>query len=333
MATEGSLNEPLELDIQTDEYGNWSTEILNNLEPGVHTAVLQTSDGREQDVAFFVLQDEPGVIEQVQSVVPPFFNGLILVLFALICLLSWNSIRLARKMDKTNRDKMNMRYTKGAILLSVAAIVIALVVGIFVNKDNEVFEDWFDTSEPTLVTVSGTVLDPLTESGVEGVDLTVGKVSVHTSNTGSYTFPSIDKTKGIKITHPKLIRSLRYQVQGEASQNIYFNAEMYNLLINVVNNEARGLYQDNYQYVHRDIKNAVDEIQYARDHESTKSIFSLDDLADQELGISSVRVISSWTNEMYTVKFDNVVEIEVLDDDMKQTFYLISTDDGWRMAD
>ncbi len=326
------MNEPLELDIKTDEYGNWSTEILNNLEPGVHTAVLQTSDGREQDVAFFVLQDEPGVIEQVQSVVPPFFNALILVLFALICVLGWNSIRLAKKADKSETDKKNMRYTKGAILLSVIAVAIALVVGVYINKDSAVFEDWFDTTEPVITTVSGTVIDPLTESGVEGVDLTVGKVSVHTSNSGGYTFPSIDKTNGIKLTHPKLIRSLRYEIQDEANQTIYFNYEMYNLLINVVNNEARGLYKDNYQYVYDDLKAEVDETQHVKDHESKESIFGLDDLVDQELGISSVKVLSTWQNELYPIEFDNVVEIIVTDDGMSQVFYVVYTDEGWRLV-
>lgn len=340
MATNDAATQPINVDLSSDEQGNFSFEIDKSLSPGQHVITVQDENGNYDDAVLYVTEEKPAppIINTVTNIIPNNFFWAILVLFLLILALIADLLHLAKKADdpedQTFETTHRYHFTINAIIFSAIILVVVFFTGVYLNRETNFLAGMVhDTAseQGKNVKVSGKMTDPITLKGVKGIDLVSLNTSIRTTESGQYIFGSVNTLKGIRATYPNLIRALVYLPdKGSSDQrmDIYFNADMYNLLVQVADLEMRGIYSDVYTYLAPEIK---ERVAMERFMEENSTIFTSKNIAEQEIFITGTQLIDNYTVDKYGLKFNKVVQINVHANGKVAAYYFVHNPEGWKL--
>ena len=186
---------------------------------------------------------------------------------------------------------------------------------IFSNKQEEVI----------LTQLQGKMINPKTSQDVAGMDLTVGDDAVRVDDGGEYNFDLIKDADGVKITHPELHRSIFKIIEGDEKMNIYFDVDLFNQLIGLVNLEAVDKYEKIYELLDTHTATKVSKVEFTQ---SYTDIVERANMSDQVLIITKINTVENYKNN-YSVEYTDAVEIEVSTNDILEKYYFVDQDDKW----
>jgi len=208
-------------------------------------------------------------------------------------------------------------------LLVFGAIAIGIVLFLFAGEQQEK-----QNLVEKMVRVSGAVVDPVFGTPVAGVDLEVGDTSIRTTEAGRFVFPAVSTEKGIRLTHPELLRAivkLPDTRDEKQSTDILFSVPLYNLLITVIEQEARGRMDIVYENLAPQVREKLSGEAF---RESTTRIFEGSDIADQEIVIRRILKDTDYYNEQLDLRFSDVIEFEVLNENNTKWYQFILLDEN-----
>jgi len=339
-------------DVQADSNGYWEYHANSSLfSTGSYRVQVQDDSGKTQEKSLIVLQKTANQTTLPQA--PSFFsreNAINLIYFilllAIIALLGFNLYYLIRKSSsRISRTQINLRrnpkgiasrqisrnFTTGKtkkhlskkIKLLFLAIIILIIIALGAIL---AFRYYNKIKAPSIVNVSGSLINPLNNQGFSGVDLASGNISIKTSNSGAYNFNQIKSDEGIKITYPTLLKSLVETADKSGNQNIYFNPDMDNVLIRVIDFEARSQLDKIYPYLYPAAKQKITLSDFTKNYQS---IFTSADINNQTINLGKTEVIGEWNNKKYDLLIPQVVAINVINRDQDETFYLVFDSNQW----
>ena len=302
-------SQPLVFQTQTDANGQWSVDLPNNLELGMHTLVVEdAATGQRDSTFFYVEKPQVTVIQSVVTVMPPMFLYVFLILLVIILILVVDLIRIAYKMRHLKAGRID--YRPHVLFLCFAALMAVFITGTVFEQRTKYFSQLSQTRMTTApkVSVKGSVIDPASHQPVPGVDLTVGNATIHTGTDGLYDFTDIDTSVGMKINHPQLTRSLRWifpAAPKEQTVEVPFDPKMYDALVNLVNAEAAGKWDTVLASMPADARaqTGADALR------KQGTIFATNNLSDQELVIEKAEISSTLILQKTTTA--NLVRIRV----------------------
>jgi len=286
--------------------------------------------------------------EPVVYVIPKKVIGLSWPLYVLIALtipalgLIINALRLRKKVrdiadnigtiSNTQEDARPFSGKNILIAVAITAVAIATIAIFWSLLGPTGFLDklrgnLIKSSQKTL-TVSGSIVDPVNYQGIAGVDLSLNETTIHTSAGGYYIFSNANENATIQINHPMLNRTILKTI-NEPRMKIYFDAKMYNALIDIVNMEARGKYSDVYRNLADEAKKKTSFENFAAGY---KAIFSQDDISAQTITIGKVEILNNWNNPKYDTNFAKVVKISVENNGAIADYYLSLTGGVWKLV-
>ncbi|MBU1613373.1 hypothetical protein KKC87_03000 [Patescibacteria group bacterium] len=339
MTTLDPRMQPMEIDFQSDSQGRWNFQIDQKLAPGQHIITVVDENNNSDTAVLYVTEEakQPQVINTVTNIIPPAFFWALLLLFIIIVFLTVYTMRLARTADEDEQtEEADRRYhhTVNAILICSILLLITFLVGLYVNRETNflnrlVSSQMMKTRKEARV--SGQIIDPVTLEGVKGVDLVVGDTNVRTSESGQYVFGAVNTAEGVRLTYPNLIRALvLLPSTGKDVQqmDLHFDADMFNVLVQTVDLEMRGIYSDIYVYLAPEIKAETSMDKFVNSH---NTIFTPANIVDQQIYVVGTKIIDNYVIEKYGLKFNKAVEVSVKVNDKIDTYYFTYTADGWRL--
>lgn len=217
----------------------------------------------------------------------------------------------------------NKKLVIGVIVLLILIAIVGVIV-FFSGSENE--------QEERFVMVTGVVIDPLGNVPIAGVDLVVGDTSIRTADTGQFVFPSVSTKTGIRLTHPKLLRAivkLPDSREGNQTSDILFDVPLYNTLITVIDQEARGNVDVVYEHLSPRIQALLSREEFRGMHER---LFTEENITNQEIVIREIRRTFDYHEKRLDIRFDEVIEFEVLKGDAAKWYRFASFEgkDGLR---
>lgn len=230
--------------VRSNTQGEWLQGIEKQLAPGMHRVVATDEQGNHDEALLYVVKQEPGMIQQVTTSIPPIIAWLIVCLVAAILLLSGYAIRLGQFANTKKAEvKTKRRRATHAILISFALISIAIGLSYWTNSrtHGKLLAPILPEARQDIprISVQGAVKKPFSGTGVAGVDLQIEQTSIRTVDGGHFQFSGVEQKNGIKITHPELKIALRKSIDGE-NMDILFDPKLFNVLFNLMQREARG---------------------------------------------------------------------------------------------
>jgi len=315
--------EPQVVHLTADENGDWSSEFVNDFKEGVHAVVVINDDTGHEEFSLFEIVAGPAYLKIILSL-------LALFLLILIIFFSLKNVRLVKKLK---RKKPTTFFSYSVISISFVLIFILGYLNIDTFKSlndissgsiiNEKGDKFIQHDLLRIGNVAGQVIDPLNGKSVSGVNVRAEEVFIETSDSGQFVFMDIDLEEGIHVTHPLLIRSLRQKIDVDADVKMfkfYFNVDMYNTLISIVNLESRGQIGTIYdEYLNESDKMIRDKNDFIL---SYNRIFTNRDSSVQELVLGS-----------FTVLDDDSFELEIFSDAESSEYILIFDNDKWSLKD
>lgn len=163
-----------------------------------------------------------------------------------------------------------------------------------------------------LVKIAGIVVDPVTDTPVSGIDLVVGDTNIRTSDSGNFVFPAVDTHTGIRLTHPDLLRAvvvLPAKGTSDKSSDIFFNTELLNTLITIVDMEARDNIEAIYEFLLPEIKEQLSKEEFRKEFEQ---FFVKENITDQEITIRGMSRDSDYFNKKFDTRLKDVIEFELI---------------------
>ena len=317
---------------QADQSGKWQITIPNDFGPGQHTAIIKDQSSGNKGVVIFKNPEKPYLINKIQKVIPEGFFYAMLLIFLIMLLLLVNYFFLSRKNRLKERRKDLQRYLRGIKFASIFCLVLLLalfIAGLAFNKNISwigLFKKQITKIQEKPFDVTGSIVDTSDGKGVSGLDLSVGNVSIHTSEGGFFSFNSINSSSEIKITAPQLTKALAKKVDGK-EMKVLFDYDMYNKLINVIDLESRGKIGDIYdKYLSDGIKNKTSKADFIKNY---NSIFTDANILDQKIVIGKVELIKDWVSKKYDIEQKNVISIEAFNGSKSKIFDLIFDGKNW----
>jgi len=328
--------EPKIFDFQSDSQGKWDINIGGKFEPGPHVVTVEDEQGNSYQVMMYVVGEETTPTFSPTNLMPLGFIYAFLSLFVIILLLIAYIFKLAREADKeAERAKLiqhRKSQTKKAIVFCTFILLITVFSGLLMNRDTN-FVGQIIKGKPEImaVKVMGTIINPLTLQGVADVDLKNNSTLIKTPIAGQYIFDGVDPKIGIHLTYPGLTKALALIPPAKNTQerfDLYFDAEMFNILIAAIDFESRGQFSRVWELMPQKAKENVSLEKFLT---SAKSIFSAKNVPDQELKISETKIIDRYYSTAFDVSADKAVEINVLADNQTDKYILINTEEGWKI--
>lgn len=201
--------------------------------------------------------------------------------------------------------------TKRQKTIGVVLAGIGVLLGVFfllVNQERGELEKLPEK----MVKVSGAVIDPMSRIPVAGVDLRVEDTSIRTTETGRFIFPIVSTEKGIRLTHPELLRAfvkLSETRDEEQTQDILFQVALFNTLVRVVDQEARTRMDIVYEVLASEVQKKLSKEAFQN---STARIFGEADITNQEIVIRRIQENADYYNTELDLRFARVLEFELL---------------------
>lgn len=353
--------------IKTQRNGDFRIRVDAPEGDGIHAAVIVSEDGAKETALFRydgeaatnetpVLQyEEIAVVsdseagsslfpwtEIQQSLNFGFLWIPIVILTLLILTLVANTLRLAKKIDKSHEDKQEQEYTKQALLFGIVSLLITLTAFVFFdyrsyrNIDNYVLPELAnltnrlpDESEiRQIVQIDGEVVDPSDGSGVENVELTVGDTTIRTGESGLFSFEDVDTGIGIRLNHPELRSAVIFRYP-EGNHKFYFNTQLYNVLYRAMDAEASANYDKLYGLVHPQVR-----AKHSLDAYLKKYQF---ELSRQDLPIQNIELKNAVFFEKKNIRevgqsFTPIIELTVIKDVRIRKYIFAKSGDLWYLV-
>jgi hypothetical protein len=340
MADNSGVIEPKIFDLQSDQAGNWNMEIGEKLEAGPHVVTIQDDKGNQYQVMMYVVGEEKDAAAAPASFIPGAFLYAFLALIGIIIVLNIYILFLAKKADREEEEKQQentikrKNQTRKAMLFCVFALMITLLAGLIVNRETNFISRIFQTKKTVIlpsVKVVGGLINPQTLSGVAGVDLIAGSTNIKTAAAGQFIFGRVDTAQGIKATEPRLLRTLAFIPAGIAAEermDIYFDVDMFNTLIRLTDLEARGQRDKTFDFLPKAIKEKTNLVNFLQ---TAKTIFTPKNVPDQEIKVAGTKLINQWHSDQYDLSFNKVVEVTLAANGQTDRYYLVNTDEGWKV--
>ncbi|HRY36902.1 MAG TPA: hypothetical protein P5230_03450 [Candidatus Magasanikbacteria bacterium] len=337
--TTNSNPQPYAFDLQSDSSGNWDLMIDKSLSEGPHVIMVEDEYGNTDEALIYILKQETtptssenfGLIDRVTNVVPAISTITIWVLVLLVAVAAINMVRLARKADAEAMGfPRQTRYFGINVIIAMLLVGAALFAGLFFNFKLGYFKIVKDAPELILNKVSGQLIDPLTLQGVKA-DLSSGDTVVKTSASGYFVFNKVKSGEGIYLTHPNLKKAVILSLSSKQNDQLlswYFSPDMYNLLISVMDAEARGKFGDIYKNLPNDVQNKIDNNKFISAY---KTILAPNNVEDQNVVITNISVVDNWKSEKYDLLFPKVYSITISANKKTDTYYLISEEEKWKI--
>lgn len=231
-------------------------------------------------------------------------------------------------MQKKKSLKKNHAYEKmlGAPLLGIAIFFVIIFVVLQFDLHTKIKNVFFGNQEKVVLTqLHGKMINPKTAQDVSGMDLMIGDDAIRVNSQGEYNFDLIEGADGVKITHPELHRSIFKTTEGHEKMNIYFDVDLFNQLIDLVNFEAVNKYQKIYELLDTHTMSKVSRADFIQ---SYTDIVEMTNMSDQLLIITKINTVESYINS-YNVEYVDVIEIEVSINDTLERYYFISQANEW----
>lgn len=211
------------------------------------------------------------------------------------------------------------KSNKKFILTILGAAVLITIVAFVLRQEPKGPEE----QEEIFVKVSGVVKDARDFSPIEGVDLTVGDTSIRTGEAGTFVFPSVSTLRGIRLTHPELLRAMVKLPETDKPEqlgDILFNVPLYNLLITIIDLEARDKLEEVYDKFSPEVKVKLNKEQFRTQY---VRLFSESDVTNQEIYIKSLAKRNDYLNEKQDIRFKEVVEFSIVNKGEGQVYRFI----------
>ena len=344
IATTTGTAQPYAFDLQSSVSGDWNLMIDKNLSPGPHVIMAEDEYGNTDEALIYILKQtetptgtsaaggEFGLIDRVTAAAPAISIIVIWFLVILVAIAALNMLRLAKNADIEAAASIPRRtkYFRLNIIVAAVLVGLALFAGIFFIYKLGYFKITKVAPEMILDKVSGQVIDPLTLQGVK-VDLSSGDTMVKTSGSGYFVFSRMNAGEGIRLTHPDLKRAVVLLPDTGHDEQVIswiFNLEMYNVLIDTLDAEARGKFGDIYKNLPAEARNKIDSAQFTGDY---KTILTPVNTEDQTVVIKNISMIDQWGDNRYQLLFDKVYAFDVLANKKTDTFYLVNEAGEWKI--
>jgi hypothetical protein len=137
------------------------------------------------------------------------------------------------KGDLQKRKSIYMyALTFSATLTGLALLIIGIFwsQGVFDQKDQVIEKTLYEVQSRIFHQLTGSLVQPFTSTGVEGVDIASDDQSIRTTISGKFGVSDYNTARGLKVTHPNLRLPLIVYAQEEKVK-IPFNVEAYNALV------------------------------------------------------------------------------------------------------
>ncbi len=285
------------------KYGNITIRKIEPVKPPVH---LAPGTPTEEEELPGLLQSMGALVYEISKIQPLSLLTAILILSILlgIVYIRWMQLRNKKILALTEEERVSamkgQKIMKTIFWMIVGAIVaLAVLQGVMIEKNRslEAVERKAEEVSPRLMNFAGTLIDPATFSGVGDVDITAGNVTIRTEKHGAFAF--YDVPGKARLNHPGLLLAIEKKV-SENDPDIYFNIDMFNLLIRTVNEETA--------------KVASETMHAAAENES---VLRADHRADQTLLVGTIQ------------KIDQGVDIEVITDTESKIYTLTFDGERW----
>lgn len=339
--------QPYQFEFESDSSGNWDFVIDKNLSEGSHILTVEDEHGNTDEALIYILKQEEqtdnststvadksnfGFIEKIGTNISPEIS--IITVWSLVFLVfiaSLNIARLAKKADiEAFASPKQTKYFGINLIVAIILFLMALFAGFYFNYKLGYFQ--IVREKPALIinNFSGQLLDPLTFQGVKA-DIKAEDTIIKTSNSGYFVFSKVNFDEGLILTHPELKRSVNFLPLGKQKDQAivwYFNPQMYNVLIEVLDNEARGKFEDIYNKIPETVKAKINSVDFVRNY---KTNLAPNNIKDQEIVIKDTVIVDQWKSEKYDLLFDKVYAITVLNNKKSEIYYLINEAGEWKV--
>lgn len=228
--------------------------------------------------------------------------------------------------DKSNKNKI-------LIIAIISIMVLVFFVFWKIKNINEVEKIGINNSvlkedviEKEIKKVSGQVISLADFSGVPEVQLSVGDTSIRTQASGNFVFTSLDETKKLILAFSELNKDLTFSINSE-NLRIYFSVELFNRLIDIINDESIGDINKIYMYLVDDVKARVS----LSDFQSSYPRLFTQEISDgSAIYIDSINIYDNWSSE-YGFIVRKVVEVVVLNNNQSKSYYFTNKDNYWKL--
>jgi len=249
--TTNAPTQPINIETQADASGHWGLQINSNIAAGPHVVVVTDQAGNQAQAIMYVIKEQRLNRRSSKASGPPCRRALCMFFYCWrrpSFFLELVNLLLARKVDHS-RLKFRKKYVWRVMLISIVMLFLVAGTGVWVNRETNFLQSLFPAKAVTLEKVSGQLINPSTLQPVSGADLQVGDTAIHVGESGQYIFGNVDPRLGIRATYPSLNRALVFFPDGKNTTetlNIYFDAGMYNVLIQAADDESWGKFADEY---------------------------------------------------------------------------------------
>ena len=234
------------------------------------------------------IEKENFLIDRVEEIIPfPLFI-FIIFLFFLILILIRNNIRLSRVIDDQESSTKTIRaqqHTIFALRFSILILLLIILASVILNSKTKIVDQSFLSNvnipikniplinkihyaskkqEPG-VRITGQVQSPLTGVGIADINLSVANVSIRTQEGGYYIFNNVDSGAILSINHPELLLTIKRELENLG--DLYFDLDLYNLLINITYLESMGKVGEIYDYLTRVQKEDISRDEFIENYE------------------------------------------------------------------
>ncbi|MCB9798285.1 hypothetical protein H6758_01000 [Candidatus Nomurabacteria bacterium] len=331
---------------------------------GIHAAVIASEDGQKETALFQFPTDakqqpaENVHIEQVaasqetssgfswseleKSVDLGFLWIPIVILTLVIMTLVANTIHLAKKVDLSEHEEKQKRYTVQALAYGIAAMCITLAAFVYFdfrsykNIETYVLPELKKTSSQIqtfdqvreVVRLKGYMLDPIQNTGLINLELTAGDTTLRTGESGLFQFDQVDTGIGVRLNHPQLRSSYAFRYPA-GEYTIPFDIDLYNLLYRILDAEAKGALGQMYEVLHPVVQSQVQQSVFIQEY---PVLFEKADLPIQSVQLRNVVLYDKRKFSGLKGSFENVVEMTVIRGTKLKTYAFAKTGDSWYLV-
>ncbi len=326
-------------DLQSDESGNWDFTIDKDLSEGPHILMIEDEHGNTDEALIYIIKQNQtsttdegfGLVDRVTTIAPQISSVIIWSLVFLVTIASVNMARLAKQADA---EAVNLprktKYFGINIFIALFFILVAFGLVLFFNHKSGYFKINKEKSEIIINQVSGRLLDPITFLGIKA-DLNSGDTTIKTSESGYFIFNQVLVNQGINLTHPELQRTITLFPDKDKDNQIitwYFSPSMYNILIQTLDDEARGKFDNIYKKLPLTILQKVDHDKFIIDY---KTQLKPSNVKDQTILIKDIVVLDQWISKKYNLLFDKVYCFVILNNEEVENYYLVNEEESWKI--
>jgi len=327
--------QPINIDTQADTAGHWGLQINSNIAAGPHIVVVTDQSGNQVQAIMYVVKEQaaqPPLIQSVSTAMPAGFLLIFSVLAAAIIILGIINLWLAKKVDKL-RFHARKKYVRKLLLLFIVLIFVITGAGLWINRGINFLSPLFIVNQAAaLERVSGQIMDPLTLQAVGGVDVAVGTTAIHTGDSGQFIFSGVNPLAGVRVTYPELNRALAFLPAGKSQDeilDIYFNPNLYNILITCADLESRGQFDQEYSLLAPELQQKISQPDFAA---GLKTIFTPRNITDQELTITKAELLDNWSSRLGN-NYAKAMAVTVQANELQKTYHLIFENNSWYLAE